>query len=268
MEISAFLNKGPIKLYHYDNIEVLKTIESNSIDLIFADPPYGLSNDGVTCESGKMVSVNKGKWDKSNGAQEDYNFHEKWILNCKRVLKPSGSIWISGTYHSIGYCMTTMMLDGWKILNDIIWYKRNPPPQLTKTRFKADHEILIWARKDPNIPSYFNYDLAKNKEWEEDFLKNPGKQMGCVWAIKRIKAEEKKFGKHPTQKPEGLLERIILTCSKEGDVVLDPFCGSGTSGVVSIENKRKFIGIDIDKDYLKRIATRRILETLTNTWQG
>jgi len=178
--------------------------------MIFADPPYMLSNDGITCYAGKMVSVNKGNWDKSNGFDNDLNFHEAWISECKRILKPEGTIWISGTYHSIYQCGFIMQKLGFHILNDIVLYKPNAAPNLSRTVFAASHENLIWARKDKNARHIFNYDLMKNGLFKEDIFKNETKQMRSVWAINTPKPGEKVFGKHPTQKPIDLLKRIIV----------------------------------------------------------
>jgi len=219
--------------------------------MIFADPPYHLSNGGFTCHAGKRVSVNKGKWDESKGIKEDFNFHLQWIKACKRVLKPSGTIWISGTYHSIYACGFALQLTGYKILNDIAWYKPNASPNLSCRYFTASHETLIWARKDPKERHTFNYERMKNGDWhKEDILKKPGKQMRSVWAIGTPKAIEKKFGKHPTQKPIDLLKRVVLASTKENDLILDPFTGSSTTGLVAYLYGRRFIGIDTEKKYL------------------
>jgi site-specific DNA-methyltransferase (adenine-specific) len=238
-------------LYLHDSIELLKKLPENSIDLIFADPPYNLSNGGFTVHAGKRVSVNKGSWDVSKGIVEDFQFHLKWIQECYRVLKPEGTIWISGTYHSIYQCGYALQTLGLKILNDISWFKPNASPNLSGRYFTASHETLLWARKDPSAKHTFNYHDMKNGMWHlSDFIKNEGKQMRSVWAISYPKPEEKKFGKHPTQKPIALLERIILASSKPGDIIVDPFTGSSTTGLAAAKHKRKFIGIDLEKEYL------------------
>ncbi|HEC69191.1 MAG TPA: site-specific DNA-methyltransferase [Candidatus Omnitrophica bacterium] len=238
-------------LYLGDCLEVLKQFPENHFDMIFADPPYHLSNGGFTCHAGKRVSVNKGKWDESKGIKEDFDFHLKWIKACKRILKPTGTIWISGTYHSIYACGFAFQLAGYKILNDIAWYKPNASPNLSCRYFAASHETLIWARKDPKGKHTFNYERMKNGNWhKEDILKKPGKQMRSVWAIGTPKAIEKKFGKHPTQKPIDLLKRVVLASTKENDLILDPFTGSSTTGLVAYLYGRRFIGIDTEKKYL------------------
>lgn len=260
--MDPYYSKKNIRLFNEDVIEVLKALPEECIDLIFADPPYNLSNDGFTCHAGKRVSVNKGKWDESKGIEEDYKFHYAWIEACKRVLKPDGSLWISGTYHSIYTCGYILQRQGWHFINDICWFKPNASPNLACRMFTASHETLIWVRKDKSAKHFFNYELVKSADWKKDFLKKPGKQMRSVWAIPTPKDIEKKYGKHPTQKPEALLERIILACSKENDIVLDPFCGSATTGVVALKYNRKFVGIDLEKDYLVRIAIPRIKDVV------
>ncbi len=247
-----------VRLYNGDVVETLNALPNECIDLIFADPPYNLSNGGFTCHAGKRVSVNKGEWDTSKGIEEDFNFHFKWIQACKRVLKPNGSLWISGTYHSIYACGFALQKQGWHLINDICWFKPNAAPNLACRMFTASHETLLWARKDKKAKHYFNYELVKNRDWNRDFIKKPNKQMRSVWAISTPKNGEKKYGKHPTQKPEALLERVILACSQENDIILDPFCGSATTGVAALNNNRKFVGIDAAKEYLDKMAIPRI----------
>jgi len=260
--LEAYYKEIGIRIFHGDVIEVLGALPEESIDLIFADPPYNLSNDGFTCHAGKRVSVNKGKWDKSKGIEEDFNFHYSWMEACKRVLKPSGSLFISGTYHSIYACGFALQKQGWHIINDICWYKPNAAPNLSCRMFTASHETLIWVRKNKKSKHTFNYDKMKNGKWSDDFIKNPGKQMRSIWAINTPKNGEKKYGKHPTQKPEALLERIILASSNEGDIVLDPFCGSATTGVAALRHNRKFVGIDLEQEFLDALAIPRIKDEL------
>ncbi|MDR0646692.1 MAG: site-specific DNA-methyltransferase [Elusimicrobiota bacterium] len=218
--------------------------------MIFADPPYNLSNGGFSVHAGKRVSVNKGKWDESKGVKNDFSFHTQWIETCRRVLKPNGTIWVSGTYHSIYQCGYALQRLGYKILNDIAWYKPNASPNLSCRYFTASHETLIWARKDEKEKHTFNYKAMKDGNFSEDFLKSSNKQMRSVWSIATPRPEEKTFGKHPTQKSFKLLERIVLAASNKGDVILDPFTGSSTTGIAAVKYGRKFIGIDIEKDYL------------------
>lgn len=248
-------------LYNDDSIEFLKQLPENSVDMIFADPPYNLSNGGFTVHAGKMVSVNKGKWDESKGIIEDFSFHLRWIEQCYRVLKPAGTIWISGTYHSIYQCGYALQQIGYKILNDIAWFKPNAAPNLSGRYFTASHETLLWARKDPKAKHTFNYLDMKNGDWHKsDFIKNAGKQMRSVWAIGTPKAEEKIFGKHPTQKPLALLERIVLASTSMGDIIIDPFAGSSTTGIAAKKHGRKFIGIDLEKEYLD-LSVKRFMKS-------
>lgn len=249
-EIPYFKHNN-FELYKDNSIEFLRKLPSSSVDMIFADPPYNLSNGGFTVHAGKRVSVNKGAWDKSSGIDADFTFHVQWIKECYRVLKPNGTLWVSGTYHSIYQCGYAIQQIGYKILNDIAWFKPNAAPNLSGRYFTASHETLLWARKDPKGKHTFNYQDMKNGEWHDsDFIKKPGKQMRSVWSITTPKPNEKKFGKHPTQKPIALLERIVLSSTNPGDIILDPFTGSSTTGLVAVGNSRHFIGIDLDSEYL------------------
>lgn len=245
-----FKKQKNFALYHGDCLEELKHFPDNYFDMIFADPPYFLSSGSFSCQSGKMVSVKKGDWDLSKGFQDDFNFHLKWIKECRRVLKPHGTIWVSGTYHSIYQCGFILQNAKYHILNDVAWFKPNAAPNLSCRFFTASHETLIWARKEKKAKHTFNYQEMKNGNWSEDKLKKPFLQMRSVWSVNTPKKEEKKFGKHPTQKPLDLLKRIILASTKEGDIVLDPFTGSSTTGVAANLYNRKFVGIDLDKNYL------------------
>ncbi|MFA6397708.1 MAG: site-specific DNA-methyltransferase [Candidatus Paceibacterota bacterium] len=256
--------KDNFVLYLGDSLNILAQLPANSIDMIFADPPYNLSNGGFTVHAGKMVSVNKGDWDVSKGFNDDYDFHYRWLEACKRVLKPNGTLWVSGTYHSIYQCGHALQSLGYHILNDISWFKPNASPNLSCRFFTASHETIIWARKDKKAKHTFNYRVMK--DWKDNYRKNniemlheTGKQMRSVWAIGTPKPEEKKFGKHPTQKPLDLLKRIILSSTNKGDVVLDPFTGSSTTGIASAMSGRKFIGIDMEKNYLE-LSKKRLLD--------
>lgn len=221
---------------------------AESVDLIFADPPYFLSNGGITCKGGKMVSVDKADWDKSDGLKDIHSFNRKWIRRCYRVLKDSGSIFISGTFHNIYSIGMALSQEGFTIVNNITWQKLNPPPNLACKTFTHSTETVIWAVKNKK-KYFFNYQLMKQI--------NDGKQMKDVWSGTLTPQREKIHGKHPTQKPEYLLERIILAASKEGDVVLDPFAGSSTTGVVAVRHGRKYIGIDNVPEYID-ISERRL----------
>ena len=251
-----FQNDGAM-VFNGDCLEILRSFPENCIDMIFADPPYMLSNDGFTCQNGRMVTVNKGKWDKSNGFEEDAIFHDEWISACRRVLKPEGTIWVSGTYHSIYQCGYILQKNGFHILNDIAWFKPNAPPNLSCRFFTASHETILWARKGKNAKHVFNYAEMKNGYFPEDKLKNENTQMRSVWSIPSPKPAEKGFGKHPTQKPLDLLMRIVMASTNDNAIVLDPFCGSGTTGLACKEaGDRLFVGIEIDTGYCELTEKR------------
>lgn len=241
---------GNFTLYEGECRSILEDVSPGSVDLIFADPPYNLSNGGFTCHSGKRAPVDKGGWDVSAGVAEDFSFHTEWIAACRKVLSENGSIWISGTYHSIYACGHALRLQGFEFLNDICWFKPNAPPNISARYFTASHETLIWAKKNRNGRHTFNYADMKEGDWPGDVLKRPGKQMRSVWSIPSPRGGEKKFGRHPTQKPCALLKRIILASSHEGDLVLDPFSGSGTTGLAALDTGRRFIGIEKEKEFL------------------
>ena len=247
---TPYYDKPGFKLYQANCLDLLASLPENSVDMVFADPPYNLSNGGITVHSGRMVSVNKGDWDKSKGFKDDYDFHYKWLEACQRVLKPHGTLWVSGTYHSIYQCGHALQSLGYHILNDVAWFKPNASPNLSCRYFTASHETLIWARKDKKAKHVFNYNLMKNGDWSEDQLKKPGLQMRSVWAMGTPKPVEKRFGKHPTQKPEDLLKRIILASTNKGDLIIDPFTGSSTTGVAAYLVGRRFIGVDTEPKYL------------------
>ena len=251
------------KLYLADSLVLLDKLEEESVDMIFADPPYNLSNGGFTCHSGKRVPVKKGDWDVSKGIDLDFEFHKTWISKCKRVLKKNGTIWISGTYHSIYACGYALQSLGYHLLNDICWYKPNAPPNLSTRYFAASHETLLWARKSEKAKHKFNYQLMKNGNWPKDPIKRHGKQMRSVWGISAPAPSEKKFRKHPTQKPIELLKRVVLSSTDNGDLILDPFTGSSTTGLVAYTYDREFIGIDNNQDYLD-LSIKRFNELKKN----
>lgn len=239
---SSYFNSKDFVLYKGNSIDLLKEFDDNTFDLIFADPPYFLSNNGITCSSGKMVSVNKGQWDKANSIEEIHNFNKAWLKESQRILKDNGTILISGTYHniySVGYALQEL---GFKILNNITWAKSNPPPNLACRYFTHSSETIIWAGKNSNSKHYFDYELMKSI--------NNNKQMKDVWNIPCINIKEKNYGAHPTQKPIRLMERLIIATSKKNALVLDPFNGSGTTGIACYKHNRKYVGIDLSKEYL------------------
>lgn len=247
-----YYESDDFKLIKGDTLKVIKKLEDKSVNMIFADPPYFLSDNGITCKSGKMVSVNKGKWDTSLSLKEKHEFNKKWIKECYRVLKDNGTIWISGTLHNIYSIGMALEEEGFKIINNITWQKTNPPPNLACKAFTHSTETILWAKKDLKKSKYtFNYSLMK--------ALNNNKQMKDVWTTSLTKPSEKKQGKHPTQKPLAILDRIIMASTEEGDLVFDPFCGSSTTGISAVKMNRNFIGIDNEKEYLD-LSIRRYLD--------
>ena len=204
---------------------LLNAIADNSIDAIFADPLYFLSNGGISVQSGKQVCVDKGDWDKGGTPEYIYEFNRKWLSLCRSKLKDNGTIWISGTHHNIHVVMRCLQELGYKVLNTITWQKSDPPPNLSCKYFNFSTELIIWARKHEKKTHKFNYETMKQL--------NGGTQMTDVWKIPAVSMWEKKQGKHPTQKPLRLLYRIILACTNEGDTILDPFAGSCTTGIAA-----------------------------------
>jgi len=242
-----------VRLYHGNCFELLDAIharygDAGRFDCIFADPPYFLSNGGITCHAGKMVKVDKGDWDKSRGPELNHEFNKEWLMRCQRVLKPNGTIWVSGTHHvifSIGYAMQQL---GFKILNDIAWEKPNPPPNLSCRYFTHSTETILWAAKSEKSKHVFNY---------QEMRKVTGKQMKTVWTMSAPGGDEKTFGKHPTQKPVALIERCLLASTDKGDLVLDPFLGGGTTAVAAMKLKRGCVGVELDESHAK-LAKKRI----------
>ena len=250
MASKYYYNKRNFKLILGDSFEELKKIKKNSVDMIFADPPYFLSGDGISCSGGKMVSVNKGDWDKKIGIEEKHQFNREWIRLCYNILKDEGTIWISGTLHNIYSIGMALEQEGFKIINNITWRKLNPPPNISCRYFVHSTETILWAKKDIKKAKHkFNYQLMREL--------NGGKQAKDVWETSLTKPSEKKCGKHPTQKPIAILEKLILASTDEGDLILDPFNGSGTTGIVANKLKRKYIGIDLEKEYLDLTIRRK-----------
>ncbi|MDE6886305.1 MAG: site-specific DNA-methyltransferase [Helicobacteraceae bacterium] len=248
------------KLYQGDCNEILPQFE-NKFDLIFADPPYFLSNDGLSIQSGKIVSVNKGEWDKGENISDIDEFNLQWISNAKKALKNTGSILISGTYHNIFSLGGILQKLDFKILNIITWQKTNPPPNFSCRYLTHSTEQIIWARKSPKHKHIFNYEILKKL--------NGDKQMRDVWSFPAIAPWEKSFGKHPTQKPLALLVRLLLMASDRDSVVCDPFSGSSTTGIAANLLNRRFIGIEKENEFIKISMNRKIeleknIETIKN----
>jgi len=251
---NIFYKNEEFCLLEGDSFKLLKKLDKNSVDMIFADPPYFLSGDGITCHSGRMVSVKKAKWDEKIDIKDKLAYNRKWISLCKEVMKDGGTIWVSGTFHNIYTIGVALETEGFTIINNITWKKLNPPPNISCRAFTHSTETILWAKKnDKKCKHNFNY--LEMKEI------NGGKQMKDVWDFALTKRSEKKEGKHPTQKPLELLKRIIRSSTKESDIILDPFNGSGTTGVAAITLNRKYIGIDNVREYLE-ITNKRYHKVL------
>lgn len=248
--LSPYYEEDDVALFCDDTFSVLEKLEPESVDMIFADPPYFLSNDGISCSAGKMVSVNKGDWDRLSSFAEKHDFNRKWIRLCKNLLIKNGTIWISGTFHNIYSIGVALEQEGFKIINNITWQKTNPPPNLSCRAFTHSTETILWAKKgERKVKHTFNYELMKEE--------NGGKQMKDVWTGSLTSVKEKTEGKHPTQKPLYLLKRIIESSTKAGDLVLDPFCGSSTTGVAAKMLNRRYIGVDSSQEYID-LSIRRL----------
>ena len=232
-----------------DTMDLLPEI-NHKFDMVFADPPYFLSNNGLSIQSGKIVSVNKGKWDKSKDYGYVNEFNRKWLKEVREKMKDDATIWISGTMHnifSIGQILTEL---DFKILNIITWQKTNPPPNFSCRYFTFSTEQIIWARKSKKVPHYYNYELMKQL--------NGNKQMQDVWKLPAIAKWEKSCKKHPTQKPLSVLTRLIMASTKPNAWILDPFTGSSTTGIASNLANRRFLGIDLETKFLEISKCRKL----------
>ena len=284
----VFRSDNPfVRLYHGNCLELLDAIAAKyphgRFDAIFADPPYFLSNGGITCHAGRMVKVDKGDWDKSRGPELNHEFNKEWLARCQRVLKPNGTIWVSGTHHvifSIGYAMQEL---GYKILNDIAWEKPNPPPNLSCRYFTHSTETILWAARDDKSKHVFNYQEMRkvtgkqmktvwrdvevaSDEWQVASPEsNANSSLKSIWTIGAPTSDEKEHGKHPTQKPIALIERCLLASTNPGDLVLDPFLGGGTTAIAALKLKRGCVGIEWDEAHA-RLALRRADNEIICIW--
>lgn len=248
-----------VAIYQTECVSGMLLMPEDSVDIIFADPPYFLSNGGITCQAGRMVSVDKGKWDKSPGVEQMHEWNKEWLSACQRCLTKDGTIWVSGTHHviySVGFAMQQL---GFKLLNHITWEKPNPPPNLSCRYFTHATEEVIWAAKSEKSRHVFNYDLMK--------ADNNDKQMKSVWELYSPTNGEKKYGKHPTQKPLSLLDRIIRASSNPGDIVMDPFMGSGTTAIAAMNNNRLAIGFEVETEYIE-LTKKRFSDFFERKKQG
>lgn len=251
MKLSPYFKSadGQFVLFHGDSLKLLQQFDFK-FDMIFADPPYFLSNGGISVQNGKIVCVDKGEWDKGGTIEYIDAFNREWLKLCRDKLKDNGTIWVSGTYHNIFSVANQLTELGYKILNVITWVKTNPPPNISCRYFTFSTEFVIWAKKLPKVAHYYNYELMKHI--------NGNKQMTDVWHLPAISRWEKNCGKHPTQKPLALLARIILASTSKDMWILDPFAGSSTTGIAANLLNRKFVGIDNDKDFLALSKSRKI----------
>ena len=253
-------DRNDFALYRGDCREIVPNLDGH-FDMIFADPPYFLSNGGMSAYSGRAVCVNKGKWDKSSGHAEDSAFNYEWLRLCREKLTDAGTIWVCGTFHNIFSVANALTELDYRILNAITWQKTNPPPNLSCRFFTHSTEVVLWARKTKRVPHYFNYDLMRRLAGN--------RQMTDVWRMSAIAPWEKVCGRHPTQKPLALVVRAILACTNKGARVLDPFTGSGTTGIAANLLGRRFVGIDSEESYLNiAVNRRRELERACYEWRA
>lgn len=241
-------NSGDFTLIQGDCIETLSKFQFD-FDMVFADPPYFLSNGGISYQSGKIVCVDKGEWDKATTLEDMDTFNLKWLTEVRNHMKDNATIWISGTHHNIFSVQQQLIKLGFKILNVITWAKTNPPPNISCRYFTYSTEFIIWARKSPKVPHYFNYSLMREL--------NNNKQMTDVWQLPAIGRWEKSCGKHPTQKPLSILARIIQASTKQNAWILDPFSGSATTGIAACLLGRKYLGLEIEENFLMIGRQRR-----------
>ena len=223
---------------------------SFGFDMVFADPPYFLSGGGISYQSGQIVCVDKGEWDKPLTGEEMDAFNLRWMAACREHMKEEATIWISGTHHNIFSVQQQLLKLGFKILNVITWAKTNPPPNISCRYFTYSTEFIIWARKSPKVAHCYNYELMKQL--------NGGRQMTDVWQLPAIGRWEKSCGKHPTQKPLGVLARLTQASTLPGAWVLDPFSGSGTTGIAANLLSRRYLGLEKEEAFLAMSRARRM----------
>lgn len=243
----------------------MKKLPDACVDLIIADPPYNLSKGGAwKWDNSVELQGMGGNWNKVMQEWDDFTleaymtFTRAWLAEAKRVLKPTGSMWIFGTYHNIGIINVVCQMLSIEIINEVVWYKRNAFPNLAGRRLTASHETILWCNKGGRKREYyFDYEYSKNGDFSYDSLKIPGKQMRTVWDISNNKEKsELAYGKHPTQKPLRILKRMIRLASREGDVMLTPFAGSGSECVAAKMTGRSYIGMELEADYCAIAAER------------
>jgi site-specific DNA-methyltransferase (adenine-specific) len=249
-DLKSYGEPGAI-VYWTDCMDLMDLMPPGCVDVIFADPPYRLSGGGVTVKGGRLAPVDKGEWDRPMGLAKNHEFNLRWLRTARRVLKPDGTIWVSGTHHiifSLGFALQSL---SFRVINSLVWQKPDPPPNALHTAFTHAHETILWAAKGKGHT--FNYNLINSLD--------PTAQISSVWRIPAVPRREKLHGHHPTQKPLRLVRRALVASTREGELVLDPFCGSGTSGVAAKELGRFFVGAELEEEFCE-LAQRRIRATL------
>jgi site-specific DNA-methyltransferase (adenine-specific) len=245
-DLESYGEPGAI-VYRTDCVDLMRLMPAGSVDVVFADPPYRLSTGGMTVKSGRLAPVDKGSWDRSKGFEKDHEFNVRWLREARRILKPDATLWVTGTHHiifSLGFALQSLRF---RIINSVVWHKPDPVPNALHTAFTHAHETLLWASKSPYARHTFNYDL----------INAPGSQLCSVWRIPTVPKQEKLHGYHPTQKPLRLVRRALVASTCEGDLVFDPFCGSGTTGVAAKELGCFFVGAELEEEFCE-VAGRRI----------
>lgn len=253
-ELSSYGEPGAV-VYRTDCLRLMRLMPAGCVDAVFADPPYRLSGGGVTVKGGRVRSVDKGEWDRSRGFAADHEFNVRWLSEARRVLKPDGTLWVTGTHHvifSLGYALQSL---GFRVVNHVVWEKPDPPPNASHTAFRHSHESLIWASKNRASRYTFNHDLVNRVNGTDG--PEPAAQVSSVWRMRAVPRSEKRHGYHPTQKPLRLVRRALLASTREGELVLDPFAGSGTTAVAAKELNRTFVGAELEEEFLE-LAGRRI----------
>lgn len=247
--ISSYGEPGAI-VYRADCVEFMRLVPPGCVDMVFADPPYRLSSGGVTVRGGRLAPVDKGEWDRPRGLREDYAFDLRWLRGVRRILKPDGTVWITGTHHNVFSVGFALLRLGFRIIQTIVWEKPDPPPNALHTAFTHAHELLVWASRSRSSRYTFNHGVFEGSGASSSPLTS-------VWRIPSAPPAERLCGYHPTQKPLRLVRRTILASTREKELVFDPFCGSGTTAVAARELGRAFVGTELEEEFCT-LAARRI----------
>ncbi|WP_119066039.1 DNA-methyltransferase [Rubrobacter indicoceani] len=251
-DLESFGEPGCL-VYLADCLDLMRSMPDSCVDCVFTDPPYRLSGGGRTIRNGELVSVDKGDWDRTLGSfRADHAFNAAWLLEARRILKPGGALWASGTHHivfSLGFALQTL---GFRVLSTVVWEKTDPPPNHFGTSFRHSHELLVWAAK-PGARHTFESDAVSGAV---NAGVPPPAQVGTVWRIPHVPMEEKRHGRHPTQKPLRLVRRALLATTRRDGLVFDPFSGSGTTAVAARELGRSFVGTETEREYAELAGSR------------